>query len=75
MTSDTFFMKGRQQRNRNLFGQSFFVASRALAPLALVPVAEDIEIMVADSAADLGFVQIMVKGHKMLMVFAELLAF
>jgi len=53
----------------------FFVAPGALAPFSFVPVAEDIEIMVANPATNNSFVQIMVKPYKMLIVFAELLAF
>jgi hypothetical protein len=75
MTPDTLFMKCRQQRNRDFLCQSFFVACGALAPFTLVSVVEDIEIMVAHPASKSNFMQIVVKPHRMFMVFAECLAF
>jgi len=75
MTSDTLFVKCRQQRNRDFVCQPFFVACGALAPFAFIPVVEHIEIMVADPASEDGFVQIVVKPNGMFMVLAKFLAF
>jgi hypothetical protein len=74
MTSDTLFVKRRQQRDRYFLCQLFFVASGTLAPLALISVGKNIEIMVADPASKDGFVQIMVESHGMFMMPAEFLA-
>ena len=63
MTSDTLFVKRRQQRNRDFLCQLFFVTSGALAPFAHISVVEDIKIMVADPASKDGFVQIVVKSN------------
>ena len=75
MTTDTLFVKRRQQRNRDFLCQLFFMACGALAPFALISVVEDIEIMVAHPASKNNFMQIVVKPHRMFMVFAEFLAF
>ena len=75
MTSDTLFVKGRQQRDRDLLCQLFFVASGALAPLAHISVVEDIKIMVADPASKDALVYIMVKPHGRFMALAKFLAF
>jgi len=56
MTTDALFMKRRQEGNRDLIGQLFFVASGTLTPFALIPVVKDIKIMVADPASNGGFV-------------------
>ncbi len=75
MAPDASFVERRQQRNRNLFGQFFFMASRTLTAFAIIPVRIDIKIMMADPAPKIGFVQIMVKPHGMLMKPAEFSAF
>jgi len=75
MTPDALFMKRSQKGNRDFLCQLFFVASGTLAPLALIPVGKNIEIMVADPASNDGFVQIMVKYYRALMVPAKFLAF
>ena len=75
MTSDTLFVKCRQQGYRDFICQPFFVACGALAPFAHISVVEDIEIMVAHPASKDGFMQIVVKPHGMFMVFTECLAF
>jgi hypothetical protein len=75
MTSDTLFMKRRQQGDRYFFCQFFFVTPGTFAPLATVSVAENIEIMVADPASKDGFVQIMVELHRMFMMPAKFPAF
>jgi hypothetical protein len=74
MTSDTLFVKGRQQRNRDFLCQPFFVACGAFAPFAFIPVVEDIEIMVAHPASKDGFVQIVVKPNGMFMALTKFLA-
>jgi len=51
------------------------MACGALAPFALIPVVEDIKIMVAYPASKDGFVQIVVKPNGMFMALAEFLAF
>jgi hypothetical protein len=75
MTTDTFFVKGRQQWNRDFLCQPFFVACGALTPFAFVSVVIDVKIMVAHPASKDGFVQIMIKPYRMFMVFTELSAF
>mgnify|MGYP006889794974 FL=1 len=52
MTTDALFVKRRQQRNRYLLCQFFFVTSGTFAPFALIPVGKHIKIMVADPASE-----------------------
>jgi hypothetical protein len=75
MAPDALFMKRRQQGDWNFFCQLFFVTSRTLTPLAFIPVGKNIKIMMADPASNGGFVQIMVKPHRTLMMSAEFPAF
>jgi hypothetical protein len=75
MTTDTLFVKSRQQRNRDFLCQLFFMACSALTPFALISVVENVEIMVTDPALKDGFMQIMIKPYGMFMFFAEFLAF
>jgi hypothetical protein len=51
------------------------MAAGTFAPFTLIPVGEYIEIVVANPTANNGFVQIVVKPYRMLMVFAEFPAF
>ena len=75
MAADTFLMKGRQERDRNLFCQSIFMAAGTFASFALIPVGVYIEVVVADSAANNHFVQIVVEPYRMLIVLGEFPAF
>ncbi len=75
MTPDAFFVKRRQQGNRNFLCQLSFVASGTLAPFAFIPVGKYIKIMMADPASNDGFVQIMIKPHGILMMPAKFPAF
>jgi len=68
-------MKRRQKRDRDFFGQLFFVTSGTLAPFALIPVGEYIEIMVADPASNDDFMYIMIEYYRALTMPAEFLAF
>jgi len=68
-------MIGRQQGYRNIFVEFFLMASGALTALAEIPVGEHIKVMVAHPAAQNGFVQIVVKLHRRLIVPAESFAF
>jgi len=52
MTTDAFFVKRRQQRNRYLLCQLLLVTSGALAPFALISVGKNIKIVVADPAPE-----------------------
>jgi len=75
MATDALFMERRQKGDRDFRCQLFFVAPGTFAPLVLISVGEDIEIMVANPALKNGFVYIMVKPHGTFMVFAKFLAF
>jgi len=75
MASDTFFMKSCQQGDRYFFSKMFFVAPGTFTSFAVVSVGENIEIMVANPAAEFIFVQIVVKPYKVFMTFSEFPAF
>ena len=75
MTAPAFLMKGHQQGDWNIFVEFLFVTGRALAALTEVSVGEDIKIMMADPATKNGFVQIVIKPHLRLKVFAKTFAF
>jgi hypothetical protein len=68
-------MIGHQQGYGDIFVEPLFVASGAFAAFAEIPVGEHIKIMVADSAAQNGFMQIVVEPHRRLKVLTEPSAF
>jgi len=75
MTAPAFLMKGHQQGYWNIFVEFLFVTGGALAAFTEVSVGEDIKIMMADSAAKNGLVQIVIKPHFRLKVFTKTFAF
>ena len=68
-------MKGRQQGYRNILVEFLLMAGGALTAFAEIPVGEHIKVMVAHPATQNGFVQIVVKPDRRLIVPAESFAF
>jgi len=66
---------GHQQRYGDILVELLFVATGAFAAFAEVTVGKHIKIMVADSAAQLGLMYIVVELHRRLEVFTEPSAF
>jgi hypothetical protein len=75
MTALTFIMKGDQQRHGDILVGFQFMATGTLAAFAEISVGEHIKIMVADSAAQLGLVQIVIEFYHGPLVLSERPAF
>jgi hypothetical protein len=75
MTTFTAFMKCVVQGYGDLMGRLFLVTTGALAPLSIISIEVQLEIMMTRSAANDCFMEVMVKHYRWSLMFAEFSAF